>query len=104
MEDVTGLPTRRLSLKGVDFDGNTVVLSVSVAKKLYRCPGCHRDIDVGRDHVLVRIAEAGGDGYHQHWHRDCSASLVREMRGVHARPAAELSRPRAPRARRKGKK
>jgi len=104
VEDLTDLPTRRLSLKGRDFDGNSVVLSVSVAKKLYRCPGCHSEIDVGREHILVRVVEPGGDSYHQHWHRNCSTTLMREMNGLHSRPAADVALPRPPRTRRKGKK
>lgn len=104
MEDLTELPTRRLSVKGVDYDGNTIVLALVVAKKLYRCPGCGGDIDVGSDHVLVRVAKPAGESYHQHWHRDCARSLLREMKGSHSRPAGELSLPRAPRRRRKGKK
>jgi hypothetical protein len=77
------LPTRKTSLAGVDLDGNKVELSHSISKKLYRCPGCRKSIPIGSDHLLVRVTPAsGGPAYHQHWHRDCTKSIVRELRGV----------------------
>ena len=81
------LPTRRQSLIGVDFDDNTIELKHTISKQLYKCPGCRGAIPIGSEHVLVRIREAGGESYHQHWHRDCTRSIVRELRGLRARPA-----------------
>jgi hypothetical protein len=54
-EEAPMLVTRRKSLKATDLDGEPVVLSQIVAKKLYRCPGCGERIEVGNDHVLVPL-------------------------------------------------
>ncbi|MGH2750318.1 MAG: hypothetical protein ACRDK3_05515 [Actinomycetota bacterium] len=74
------LPTRRQSLRGVDFEDNTVVLEFSISRKLYKCPGCYEYITVGAEHVLVRYLEPGGNSFHQHWHRACTRTIVRELR------------------------
>lgn len=76
------LPTRRQSLRGIDFDDNVVVLGFSIARKLYKCPGCHDYIPVGAEHVLVRYFEPDGTNFYQHWHRDCTKTIVRELRGA----------------------
>ena len=79
----SSLPSRRQSLEGTDLDGNAVILSVSVAKKLYRCPECRGYIDVGSEHVVVRYP-SGEESWHQHWHRRCASELVRrELRSLH---------------------
>jgi len=80
------LPTRRHSLVGTDFDDNTVELKHTISKQLYRCPGCRGPIQIGSEHVLVRIRHPDGESYHQHWHRDCTRPIVRELRGLRARP------------------
>jgi hypothetical protein len=78
--DVLMFVTRRQSLKATDLDGETVVLSLIVAKKLYRCPGCGERIEVGGEHVLVRHETLSR---HQHWHQSCAADMARrELRGV----------------------
>ncbi|MGH2699844.1 MAG: hypothetical protein ACRDJL_11705 [Actinomycetota bacterium] len=95
---MTDLPTRRQSLRGMDFDGNTVVLSFSISRKLYKCPGCYEYIPVGSEHVLVRCFEPDGNNFYQHWHRDCTRTIVRELRGIEMvapgfeRPASRRSR------------
>jgi hypothetical protein len=90
---VTDLPTRSQSLRGVDFDGNTVVLSFSISRKLYKCPGCYEYIPVGSEHVLVRFFEPDGDRFYQHWHRDCTRTILRELRGTEATaPGSEMPR------------
>jgi hypothetical protein len=76
----TGLPNRKQSLRGVDFDGNVVVLSFSIARKLYKCPGCYEYIPIGSEHVLVRYFEPDGNAFYQHWHSDCTRTIVRELR------------------------
>jgi hypothetical protein len=96
------LPTRRQSLRGIDFDDNVVVLVFSIARKLYKCPGCHDYVPVGAEHVLVRYFEPGGTTFYQHWHRDCTKTIVRELRGAEpVAPGFEMPpRPR-PRKRRR---
>jgi hypothetical protein len=81
------LPTRRHLLTGTDFDGNSVQLEFSISKQLYRCPGCRKSIPIGSEHVFVRITEPGVGSYHQHWHRECSRALARELRDIQRRPA-----------------
>ena len=104
MHDSAPFPTRRLSVKGVDLDDNAVVLSLSIARKLYRCPECGKELSVGAEHVLVRWMPPDGAPHHQHWHQECARALLREMRDIQTRPAGELDpRPRRA-ARRKGKK
>jgi len=81
------LPTRRQSLLGTDFDDNIVELKHTISKQLYRCPGCREPIQIGTEHVLVRIRPPDGTAYHQHWHRYCTRVIVRELRDLRARPA-----------------
>jgi hypothetical protein len=74
------LVTRRQSLKATTLDGESIVLSLVVAKKLYRCPGCRERIEVGSDHVLVRYEALSR---HQHWHQSCAAEMARrELRSL----------------------
>ena len=83
---VTDTPLhRKRALAGTDLDGNLVELQLSIAKKLYRCPGCGGSIPIGSEHVLVRVREPQGAAYHQHWHRECATEIVRGMRSVVAR-------------------
>lgn len=88
------LPTRRRSLAAVDLDGRGVVLEVTIGRKLYRCPGCGAAIEVGAEHVLVKLAPPGERPYHQHWHRACTAPLRRELRALRAVPPGTPARPR----------
>jgi hypothetical protein len=39
------------------------------AAKVYRCPGCGRDIPVGTGHLVVVPVEA--PDLRRHWHRAC---------------------------------
>ena len=80
------LPTRRQKLVGVDLDGNVVELSHSISKKLYRCPGCRESIPIGSDHVVLKLVPPGEEAYHQHWHRACVSSIIRELRNTTPRP------------------
>jgi hypothetical protein len=74
------LVTRRQSLKALDLDGEPVTMSLVVAKKLYRCPGCRERMEVGSEHVLVRYEALSR---HQHWHQSCAAEMARrELRGL----------------------
>lgn len=83
-----GLPDRRTSLFGHTDDGDEAWLARGVAAKLYRCPGCHGEVEIGADHVIVHyVGRLGGDDHH-HWHRRCAEEiLVGELRGVRAVPA-----------------
>jgi hypothetical protein len=76
MADSSFLPSRRRALTGTDLDGHRVALTVTVAKKLYRCPGCRTYIDVGMEHVLIRY-EGKEEAWHQHWHRACASTFAK---------------------------
>jgi hypothetical protein len=84
---VDDLPSRRASVRGVDFDGNEVTLSWAISKQLYRCPGCREYIDVGREHVVVRVAPPSGGSYHPHRPRGCTATIKRELRSARSLPS-----------------
>lgn len=83
MAESSFLPSRRRGLAGTDLDGGRVELTVAVAKKLYRCPGCRAYIDVGTEHVLIRsVGEE--EAWHQHWHRACASEFARrDLRSLH---------------------
>jgi hypothetical protein len=58
---VTELPDSRHSLRGLDSEGNEAWLIRGIAGKLYRCPGCHGEIEIGDEHVIVHyVRRAGG--------------------------------------------
>ena len=73
------LPSRRRPVRGNDLDGNEIELVLSIARKLYVCPGCRGSVEIGAEHVLVRRREPSGRRYHQHWHTDCARPLAREL-------------------------
>ncbi|MQA99110.1 MAG: hypothetical protein GEU78_02250 [Actinobacteria bacterium] len=74
------MPTRRRPIRGEDLGGDRVELEVSVARKLYTCPGCGGQIPIGAEHVFVRRTPVDGSSrYHQHWHTDCARPIAREM-------------------------
>lgn len=79
------LPDRRNDIVGRDADGHEVRLSRNIAQKLYRCPGCHGDIPIGEEHVLVLTPEATDGFTHHHWHTRCAGELL----------VPELTKPRA---------
>lgn len=87
------LPTRRSALAAVDLDGRGVVLEFTIGHKLYRCPGCGSSIEVGAEHVLVKLAPPGERPYHQHWHRQCTAGLRRQLRRPRVVPPGTPARP-----------
>jgi hypothetical protein len=84
---VEKVPNRRQSLQGETFDGEIVRLAYTIARKLYRCPGCHESVDIGSEHTLVRYLSADPP-FHQHWHRQCALSaLVPELKSSRVVPA-----------------
>jgi hypothetical protein len=94
-----GLPDRRRSVEGETFEGDRLRLSFDIARKLYRCPGCRGLIDVGAAHVYVHYLDADPPWDHEHWHSGCaSQKLLRLMT-----ERKEVSAPRAPKSRRRGR-
>lgn len=108
MSGLGGLPDSRTSLRGLTADGDEAWLARSIAAKLYRCPGCHGEIEIGAEHVVVHFVRGVGGGDHHHWHRRCAEDLViPELRGVRrvdataTSPGRLQSRGRRPAARRR---
>jgi hypothetical protein len=90
-----GLPDTRWSLRGFTAEGDEAWLIRSISQKLYRCPGCHGEIAIGSDHVVVQYLHRLGGTEHHHWHRGCVRELLLpELRKVQRLRASESSRPR----------
>jgi hypothetical protein len=87
------LPDARTSLVGHTDEGDEAWLIRSVSQKLYRCPGCHGEIPIGSEHVIVQYVRRLGGTEHHHWHRACASERVlRELRGVRPVAAGESKR------------
>ena len=88
-----GLPSIRWSLRGVTDEGDEAWLIRSIAGKLYRCPGCHGDIEVGSEHTVVQYVLRLGGTEHHHWHAQCAEEmLLPDLRNVERVPASQSSR------------
>ena len=48
-------PDKRWSLRGLDEEGDEVWLIRGISRKLYRCPGCHGEIEIGRASCRERV-------------------------------------------------
>lgn len=93
MSDLAGLPDSRWSLRGRGEEGDEAWLIRSIAHKLYRCPGCHGDIEIGAEHVVVQYVLRLGGTEHHHWHRRCAEMmLLPDLTGLRRVPASESSR------------
>jgi hypothetical protein len=71
-----GLPNTRWSLRGYTAEGDEAWLIRSISQKLYRCPGCHAEIEIGAEHVVVQYVLRLGGTEHHHWHRRCAEELL----------------------------
>lgn len=90
-----GLPDTRWSLRGYNADGDEAWLIRSISQKLYRCPGCHAEIEIGAEHVVVQYVLRLGGTEHHHWHRRCAEELLLpELSRVQRVRANESSRQR----------
>ena len=47
MSQFSGLPSARWSLRGLNEEGDEAWLIRGISRKLYRCPGCHGEIEIG---------------------------------------------------------
>jgi hypothetical protein len=93
MSAFDGLPDTRTSLVGATGEGDEAWLLRSISQKLYRCPGCHGEIPIGSDHVVVQYVRRIGGTEHHHWHRSCSEEiLVGELFGLRRVSAGETQR------------
>jgi len=86
------LPDSRHSLRGLDEEGHEVWLMRGIAGKLYRCPGCHGEVEIGSEHVIAHYVRRAGGSDHHHWHSRCvSELLLPQLRGVRRVRATETS-------------
>lgn len=90
MGDLSGLPDKRWSLRGLTEEGDEAWLIRGISRKLYRCPACHGEIEIGSEHVVVQYVFRLGGTEHHHWHRRCAEELlVGELSDVRRVPAGE---------------
>jgi hypothetical protein len=90
--DLSGLPDKRWSLRGTTEEGDEAWLIRGIARKLYHCPGCHGNIEVGDEHTVVQFVRRLGGTDHHHWHRRCAEEiLVGELTDLKRVPAGESS-------------
>jgi hypothetical protein len=88
-----GLPSIRWSLRGRTDEGDEAWLIRGISQKLYRCPGCHGEIEIGTEHTVVQFVRRLGGTDHHHWHRRCAEELlIPELSDVRRVPASESSR------------
>jgi len=87
-----GLPSTRWSLRGLTDEGDEAWLIRSIGHKLYRCPACHGEIEIGTEHTVVQYVLRLGGTEHHHWHRQCAEELlVPDLRDVKRVPASQSS-------------
>jgi len=88
-----GLPSIRWSLCGRNDEGDEAWLIRGISQKLYRCPGCHGEIEIGAEHTVVQFVRRLGGTDHHHWHRRCAEELlVPELVDVRRVAASESAR------------
>jgi len=86
-------PSKRWSLRGRNDEGDEAWLIRGISQKLYRCPGCHGEIEIGADHTIVQYVRRLGGTDHHHWHSRCAEELlIPQLIGLRRVPAGESSR------------
>jgi len=90
LADFAGLPDKRWSLRGLTEEGDEAWLIRGISRKLYRCPACYGEIEIGSEHVVVQYVFRLGGTEHHHWHSRCAEELlIPDLREVRRMPAAE---------------
>ncbi len=92
MSDLAGLPSVRWSLRGLNDEGDEAWLIRGISRKLYRCPGCHGEIEIGSEHTVLQYVMRLGGSEHHHWHRRCAEEiLVPQLHRLKRVPAGQSS-------------
>lgn len=92
MSDLAGLPSVRWSLRGLNEEGDEAWLIRGISRKLYRCPGCHGEIEIGSEHTILQYVMRLGGTEHHHWHRRCAEELlVPQLQQLKRVPAGQSS-------------
>jgi hypothetical protein len=95
MGELAGLPDKRWSLRGLTEEGDEAWLIRGISRKLYRCPACHGEIEIGSEHVVVQYVFRLGGTEHHHWHRRCAEEiLIGDLSQVRRMPVSESSQSR----------
>jgi hypothetical protein len=90
LADFAGLPDKRWSLRGLTEEGDEAWLIRGISRKLYRCPACYGEIEIGSEHVVVQYVFRLGGTEHHHWHSRCAEELlIPDLRDMRRVPAAE---------------
>jgi hypothetical protein len=90
LADLSGLPDKRWSLRGITEEGDEAWLIRGISRKLYRCPACHGEIEIGSEHVVVQYVFRLGGTEHHHYHRRCTEELlIGELSDVRRMPVGE---------------
>lgn len=84
------LPSKRWSLRGVTDEGDEAWVIRGISRKLYRCPACHGEIEIGSEHAVVQYVFRLGGTEHHHWHLRCAEELlIPDLRDVRRVPATD---------------
>jgi len=84
------LPSKRWSLRGLTDEGDEAWVIRGISRKLYRCPACYGEIEIGSEHAVVQYVFRLGGTEHHHWHLRCAEELlIPDLREVRKVPAAE---------------
>jgi hypothetical protein len=95
MGDQAGLPSKRWSLRGITDEGDEAWVIRGISRKLYRCPACHGEIEIGSEHAVVQYVFRLGGSEHHHWHQRCAEELlIPALHDVRRVPVAESSQSR----------
>lgn len=66
------LPNGRTGIEAKNARNQTIWLTRCIAKKLYICARCTKQITIGQEHSLVRVQNGRSKFGHHHLHKQCS--------------------------------
>lgn len=78
------LPNTKQGIEARNKQDRTVWLTRCISQKLYNCPCCTSNIQLGEEHVLLRIQQSTKYFDHHHYHKPCSLTVIDFERPVQA--------------------